>query len=580
MVKEGDSKLFDEIKKTFLNTFSGENLAENSPDRVRCCADISRVNEWVWYEIQHYNNDCWMLKFCVDSYAPYRIKLQKEVITLFQDKELHRFFSGRSYYNAYFVEGRNPITCVEDLKHDLNILKTRIDGIIQKHCPIVNQAALSTTENVTISTKDIKSLFSEEKALRIPDYQRGYCWKQDNIIGLLDNIQQWQANHQEGCYQIGSIVLSRKANGNIYNVIDGQQRLLTLSILAICQNEENAGRIEIGSNNKRQTSVWYLLNAKKIIVEWRQRSEQKKAIDLSRVLVSVVCINEITPQDADLPFLFFNHLNSLGKRLSDYDLLKSHHLRFIEGDGLSKVMADRWHSIDKTSNESLKDIDLKSEVLHKMMFRLRNWRSKSAFSYDADNSVSRELFKHFTVDFEPVQNLCTSFKELRFDSILSGGLEFFNYVDYYRRNYEAFSETPCYNVLMKYLAWHSNGVLYDGIRALSFLFFCKFGDVYLGDGMYCIAYRVSVLRNEYQVRRSYLTGGEFQFIAQLIDRVTHESEFLGIMLDAKKRYSISNRGGTALAYWKCLQDFGNELKEKKLMSAKLEMVISNLTQGI
>ena len=577
MVKEGDSKLFDEIKETFLNTFSGGNLAENSSDRVRCCADISRVNEWVWYEIQHYDNDCWMLRFCVDSYAPYRIELQKEVITLFQDKELHRFFSGRSYYNAYYVEGRNPITSAEDLRHDLGILKTRIDGIIQKQCPIINQTVLSTTENVTISTKDIKSLLSEVE-LKIPDYQRGYCWEQVNIIGLLDDIQQWQTNHQEGSFQVGSIVLSRKANENVYDVIEGQQRLLTLSMLAICQKENNCGRIEIGANNKRQTSVWYLLNAKNVIGEWLQRSEQKKAIDLSRVLVSLVCINEITPQDADLPFLFFNHLNSLGKRLSDYDLLKSHHLRFIEGDGLSMVMAKRWHSIDKTSNEKLKDIDLKTEVLHKMMFRLRNWRSKSAFSYDADNSVSRELFKHFTMDFTPVQNLCTSFKELRFDSILSGGLEFFNYVDNYRRKYEAFCETPCYNVLIKFLSWHSNGVLYDGIRALSFLFFCKFGDVYLSDAMYCITYRVSVLRNEYQVRRSYLSGGEFQFIAQLIDRVTHESEFLGKMLDARNRYSILNRGGTAMAYWKSLQGFGNGLKE--MMSAKLEMVINDLTQGI
>ena len=578
------TKLFGEMKHAFLDSFPGApNLQASKPDYVRCCADKSRVNDWVWYEIQHYKNDCCMLRFCVDSYAPSRHELQKDVMALFQkDRELHRYFYGRGYYNAYFVEGRNPITSVDDLKHDLGILKSKIDDIIQRRfeCAIT-QSDSTVKDTVTISANDVTSLLSKE-AFRIPDYQRGYCWKKNNIIGLLEDIQQWQASHKEGCYQVGSIVLYRKAGENVYDVIDGQQRLLTLSMLALRMGKGYGGNIEVGANNKRQTAVWHLLNARQEIDGWLGRkkavtnnaNEENAIVDLSRIQVSVVRINGQNSQDADLPFLFFNHLNSLGRRLSDYDLLKSHHLRFIKGDGLSKTMAKRWHSIDKTSNEKLKDIDLKSEVLHSMMFRLRNWRSKSDFSYYADNSISRELFRHFTMDFTPVQDLCTSYKELRFDSILSGGLEFFNYVDCYRRKYEAFCETPGYGLLRKYLCWHSNGVLYDGIRALSFLFFCKFGDVYLSDAMYCIAYRVSILRNEYQVRRNSLNGQEFQSIAQLIDRVTHESEFLGTLLDARNRYSISNHGSTAMNYWNCLRALGKELKT--IMSANIESVIDLL----
>ena len=576
------TELFEEIKKAFLNSFPDKrNIREDTSDYVRCCADSRRVNDWIWYEIQHYDNDCWMLRFCVDSYAPSRKELQHEVMNLLQTKlELHRYFYGRSYYNAYFVEGRNPITSVKDLEHDLGILKSKIDEIFPR---IGIASNLPIEDKVTISTMDVKSILSDEEfRIRIPDYQRGYCWKKENIIGLLEDIQQWQLTHTEGEYQVGSIVLSKKADENAYDVIDGQQRLLTLSMLSSCQGDGYAARIEIGENNKRQTAVWHLQNAKRVIDEWLARkrvidnngTDKNPIIDLSRVQVSVVCINEQDTQDADLPFLFFNHLNSLGKRLSDYDLLKSHHLRFITGDGLSKIMATRWHAIDKTSNEKLKDIDLKSEVLHKMMFRLRNWRSKTDFSYEADNSISHELFRHFAVDFTPVKNLCTSYKELRFDSILSGGLEFFNYVDGYRRKYEAFCETPGYEILRKHLFWHSNGILYDGIRALSFLFFCKFGDVYLSDAMYCIAYRISILRNEYQVRRDCLKGNEFQSIAQLIDRVTHECEFLGTMLDARNRYSISNNGTTATNYWNSLRYFGDELKSK--MSSNIEKVIDLL----
>ncbi len=576
------TKLFYEIKNAFLNSFPDKrNIRENTSDYVRCCADSERVNEWIWYEIQYQNNGCWMLRFCVDSYAPSRDELQKEVRNLFQTElELHRYFYD---YNAYYVEGRNPITSVKDLEHDLGILKNKIDEILQrKFSRSGTSSNLPIEDKVIISTRDLKSILSNNN-FRIPDYQRGYCWKKENIIGLLEDIQQWQFIHKEGEYQIGSIVLSKKADENVYDVIDGQQRLLTLSILSICQGDGDVARIEIGENNKRQTAVWHLQNAKRIIDEWLERkqsidnngTDKNPVIDLSRVQVSVVWINEQDTEDTDLPFLFFNHLNSLGKRLSDYDLLKSHHLRFIAGDGLSKIMAKRWHAIDKASNEKLKDIDLKSEVLHKMMFRLRNWRSKTDFSYEADNSISRELFRHFTMDFTPVKDLCTSYKELRFDSILSGGLEFFNYVDSYRRKYEAFCETPGYVILQKHLFWHSNGVLYDGIRALSFLFFCKFGDIYLSDAMYCIAYRVSVLRNEYQVRRDSLRGYEFQSIAQLIDRVTHECEFLGTMLDARNRYSISNNGPTATYYWNSLKALGDELE--KTMSANIENVIDLLT---
>ncbi|MBR6372937.1 MAG: hypothetical protein IKS20_07135, partial [Victivallales bacterium] len=166
------TELFDEIKNAFLNSFPDKrNLWENNPNLVRCCADSERVNDWIWYEIQHYDNDCWMLRFCVDSYAPCRTELQHEVVKLLQKElELHRYFSGRSYYNAYYVEGRNPITCVKDLEHDLGMLKSKIDEILQKNFPRrATQGFVQIEDKVTISTNDVKSILSDEK-FRIPDY--------------------------------------------------------------------------------------------------------------------------------------------------------------------------------------------------------------------------------------------------------------------------------------------------------------------------------------------------------------------------------------------------------------------------
>ena len=79
--------------------------------------------------------------------------------------------------------------------------------------------------NVTLYTYSLNDLFSsKEGLLTIPDYQRTYCWLPKNVYKLLDDI--WNVKKE---YHMGCVILQKKA-GEL-NIIDGQQRLITLTLI-------------------------------------------------------------------------------------------------------------------------------------------------------------------------------------------------------------------------------------------------------------------------------------------------------------------------------------------------------------
>jgi uncharacterized protein with ParB-like and HNH nuclease domain len=64
----------------------------------------------------------------------------------------------------------------------------------------------------------------------MPEYQRPYEWNVDQAETLLIDIQD-AIKEENDSYFLSSIVLARTEVKNEYEVIDGQQRLMTLTIL-------------------------------------------------------------------------------------------------------------------------------------------------------------------------------------------------------------------------------------------------------------------------------------------------------------------------------------------------------------
>ena len=85
-----------------------------------------------------------------------------------------------------------------------------------------------------ISAKEfpLKEIFSSSFNFTIPPYQRPYAWTWENACDLFVDLVGFRNNQdQNKNYFLGSLVLIKKEVSPSSIVIDGQQRLITLTIL-------------------------------------------------------------------------------------------------------------------------------------------------------------------------------------------------------------------------------------------------------------------------------------------------------------------------------------------------------------
>ena len=80
------------------------------------------------------------------------------------------------------------------------------------------------------SSQKIIEIFGGEKSYQVPVYQRPYSWDTEQIEELWDDIYEAFEN-EDGEYFLGSIILTRNEINKDLDIIDGQQRLTTLTIL-------------------------------------------------------------------------------------------------------------------------------------------------------------------------------------------------------------------------------------------------------------------------------------------------------------------------------------------------------------
>lgn len=85
---------------------------------------------------------------------------------------------------------------------------------------------------ITPETKTLAAIFQTNSSVHyvIPVYQRNYSWKDEQIETLFDDIK----NEDIG-YYVGNLLINTDASSN--NIIDGQQRLTTLSLMLLAIHE-------------------------------------------------------------------------------------------------------------------------------------------------------------------------------------------------------------------------------------------------------------------------------------------------------------------------------------------------------
>ena len=339
------------------------------------------------------------------------------------------------------------------------------------YSPIAYHPRDLSNENVSIHNLCITDIF--ELPLKIPNYQRIFCWKNKQIESLWLSLN---AIHENSPYHLGTIILQHR--NDKYEVVDGQQRLVTLSL--ILWRLGYAGHIPLLSERfKDSDAIKHIENAKAVITSLTLTLRNKNLLEsiTSSLKFSVIVING---DNFDLGYTFFSNQNSKGVKLTDYDLLKAHHLRYIISEPQAIHLANGWTKLTQ-KEEDVMPIE---KSLGKHIYRLRKLLRKENLS---------EYGHYIRDEFQaaPTMPDIPPFGE-RFDFYepIQGGAHFFAFVSHFNNQYKAFEQLPqVFNLRDKFGRRHK--VYGDIAETILFSYYLKFDTQYLSEALFCIVSKLA-----------------------------------------------------------------------------------------
>ena len=99
-------------------------------------------------------------------------------------------------------------------------------------------------------------LANKKMSYQIPSYQRPYAWDKDQISDLVEDLTESYRNDKEAQYFCGSLVIAKGANSERYDIIDGQQRLTTFTILACVIRDFYIDNLGAENKDRIQDSIY------------------------------------------------------------------------------------------------------------------------------------------------------------------------------------------------------------------------------------------------------------------------------------------------------------------------------------
>lgn len=137
------------------------------------------------------------------------------------------------------------------------------------------------------NTEDIKDPISVDKLLtielNIPNYQRPYKWTRKNIADLLNDIgmaieDNRRPNYNGFRYRVGTVIIHNKkdeaGNTTERNIVDGQQRLITLSLIKRALDPSFINSLLVHTY-KDKVSINNISDNYRFILEWKSVNSGK-----------------------------------------------------------------------------------------------------------------------------------------------------------------------------------------------------------------------------------------------------------------------------------------------------------------
>lgn len=308
----------------------------------------------------------------------------------------------------------------------------------------------------------------------IPIYQRTYSWTEKECRQLWDDIVRTGSDDNISVHFIGSIVYIEKADANLTSwepllVIDGQQRLTSVSLLLAALARAVVDTEPFDGFSSRKIENYYLLNPEEtgerhfklllsqtdkdsltavvgkqeIPTEHSLRIDQNfklfqelvagSADDLVAVckgLKKLLMVDIKLKRGEDNPQLIFESMNSLGKELSQADLIRNFILMGLEQGQQTLLYEQYWHPMERDFGQEAYGTHFDAFMRHYLTVKTGDiprlddvyeafkeyFHSSGVSGVDAVVKDIRDYAKHFcamALNAEPDPELNMAFDDLR-----------------------------------------------------------------------------------------------------------------------------------------------------------------------
>lgn len=272
-------------------------------------------------------------------------------------------------------------------------------------------------QTIEAKEQELKRIFSDDYLFKIPAYQRPYAWTTEQATELLDDLLTAMGDDGEmedvSPYFLGSIVLIKDASQAFAQVVDGQQRLTTLTILfcvlrELSEDDDASASLDkyvcekgdkfAGSEDRFRLSLRErdrdfferkiqaagrlptflkqdkanLTDSKQRMYEnaeylWKQlsRLEQSKRDRLTMFLVQRCYLVVVSASDQNSAYRIFSVMNDRGLDLSPTDILKADIIGAMPEETIRTTYTDKWEEIEEDlGREDFRELFAHIRMIH------------------------------------------------------------------------------------------------------------------------------------------------------------------------------------------------------------------------
>lgn len=247
---------------------------------------------------------------------------------------------------------------------------------------------------LTATELPLKDIFCSKYDFSIPDYQRPYSWGTEEALQLLDDLVGALDGDADSPYFLGSVVLVKTDGDAAAQVIDGQQRLTTLTILisvlrhlieqpgvraslgrmlnedgddlqdlepkprlrlrprdadffrAAVQNLEGLGDVLATSDKQLKDAQQAVVRNTKALHAELSTWPEPRLILLSKLLSNRTYVVVVSTPDLNSAHRIFSVMNSRGLDLTPSDIFKAQVIGTLP-EVASQAYADKWENAEE-----------------------------------------------------------------------------------------------------------------------------------------------------------------------------------------------------------------------------------------